>query len=413
MDIVTLGAALKGATEQTKSYVNGHFIEGTNIKIDTNPDGTQTISATGDISAEDEYARAAIADHVADDNNPHGVTASQVGLENVDNTSDLDKPVSTATQTALSNKVDKITGKGLSTNDFTTAEKSKLDGIETGAEVNVQSDWEQSDTTADDYVKNKPTIPTVNNATITIQKNGTTVDSFTANQAGNKTINITVPVTAADVSALPASTKYGSSITASINSTTYVMTITLKDQNGSTLGTAQTIDLPLETMVVGGSYDSTNKKVVLTLKNGNTVEFSVADLVAGLQTEITAQNKLSADLVDDTNATHKFVTTSEKTTWNGKQDTLTFDNSPASGSNNPVKSGGIYTALADKVDKVTGKGLSTNDYTTAEKTKLGKAITTDEIAIQSNYFVLNGVRVYISATEPTGTIPDGSIWIGG
>lgn len=311
MDVVTLGAVLENAAKQTKSYVNGHFVEGTNIKIDTNPDGTQTISATGDVSAEDEYARAAIAEHVADDNNPHGVTASQVGLENVDNTSDLDKPVSTATQTALSNKVDKVTGKGLSTNDFTNALKSKLDGIESGAEVNIQSDWEQSDTTADDYIKNKPTIPTVNNATITVQKNSTTVDSFTANQANNKTINITVPVTAADVSALPASTKYGASITASINSTTYVMTITLKDQDGSTLGTAQTIDLPLETMVVGGSYDSANKKVVLTLENGNTVEFSVADLVAGLQSEITAQNKLSADLVDDTTAVNKFATAAQ------------------------------------------------------------------------------------------------------
>lgn len=45
-------------------------------------------------------------------------------------------------------------------NNFTTAEKTKLSGIESGAEVNVQSDWSQSDNTADDYIKNKPTIPT-------------------------------------------------------------------------------------------------------------------------------------------------------------------------------------------------------------------------------------------------------------
>ena len=35
----------------------------------------------------------------------------------------------------------------------------KLDGIASGAEVNVQSDWNQSVNTADDYIKNKPTIP--------------------------------------------------------------------------------------------------------------------------------------------------------------------------------------------------------------------------------------------------------------
>ena len=41
----------------------------------------------------------------------------------------------------------------------------------------------------DDLI-NKPTIPTVNNGTLTIQKNGTTIGTFTANQSGNSTINI-------------------------------------------------------------------------------------------------------------------------------------------------------------------------------------------------------------------------------
>lgn len=38
-----------------------------------------------------------------------------------------------------------------------------------------------------------PTIPTVNNATLTIQKNGSTVATFTANSSTNTTANITVP----------------------------------------------------------------------------------------------------------------------------------------------------------------------------------------------------------------------------
>lgn len=41
---------------------------------------------------------------------------------------------------------------------------------------------------------NKPTIPTVNNSTITIQKNGTTVDSFTTNASSAKNIDIPIPV---------------------------------------------------------------------------------------------------------------------------------------------------------------------------------------------------------------------------
>lgn len=166
-------------------------------------------------------------------------------------------------------------------------------------------------------------IPTVNDATLTIQRNSTTVDTFTANASANKTINILVPTTAAEVDALPDSTKYGASFALSIDSSTYVVTATLKDQDGNTLGTAQTIDLPLESVVVNGSYDSTNKKIVLTLQSGSTIDIPVADLVAGLQTEITSQNMLDADLVDDSTSTNKFVTASDKTAWNGKQDALT------------------------------------------------------------------------------------------
>lgn len=44
-------------------------------------------------------------------------------------------------------------------NNFTSALKTKLDGIAAGAEVNVQANWTQTDTSADDYIKNKPTIP--------------------------------------------------------------------------------------------------------------------------------------------------------------------------------------------------------------------------------------------------------------
>ena len=61
---------------------------------------------------------------------------TNLGLGNVNNTSDANKPISTATQTALDTKVDKVSGKGLSTNDYTTAEKTKLAGIATGAQVN-------------------------------------------------------------------------------------------------------------------------------------------------------------------------------------------------------------------------------------------------------------------------------------
>ena len=80
-------------------------------------------------------AAAPLTAHKSDTSNPHKVTKAQVGLGNVDNTADADKPVSTAQQTALDGKVDKTTGKGLSTEDFTTALRTKLDDLYTKAEL--------------------------------------------------------------------------------------------------------------------------------------------------------------------------------------------------------------------------------------------------------------------------------------
>lgn len=54
--------------------------------------------------------------------------------------------------------VAKETGKGLSTNDFTTELKNKLDGIATGAQVNVKPDWNAATGNAAEIL-NKPTIP--------------------------------------------------------------------------------------------------------------------------------------------------------------------------------------------------------------------------------------------------------------
>ena len=140
-------------------------------------------------------------------------------------------------------------------NNYTTAEKNKLAGIAAGAEVNVQPDWNVTSTSSDAFIKNKPTIPTrtsqltndsgfltsytetdpiysaspaagitdadisswnaksdfsgdyddltnkptIGNATLTIQKNGTNVQTFTANATSNKTANITVPTKTSDL----------------------------------------------------------------------------------------------------------------------------------------------------------------------------------------------------------------------
>ena len=58
-------------------------------------------------------------------------------------------------------------------------------------------------------LSNKPAIPTVNNATLTIQKNGANLGSFTANSSTNTTINISGIPTVTSGTSLPSSGSEG------------------------------------------------------------------------------------------------------------------------------------------------------------------------------------------------------------
>ena len=106
------------------------YIAGTNINFTENRDGTVEISASGSISSEDSVARDAIGNHKSDTSNPHNVTPAQIGLGNVDNTSDLDKPISTAVQKAIDNKADKTVATTSADGLMSAEDKSKLDAFE-------------------------------------------------------------------------------------------------------------------------------------------------------------------------------------------------------------------------------------------------------------------------------------------
>ena len=181
-------------------------------------------------------------------------------------------------------------------------------------------------------------------------------------------------------------TDTGHSIELSINSSTYVVTLNLKNSAGTTIST-DSIDLPLESVVVNGSYDSENKKIVLTLQSGTTIDIPVGDLVSGLQSEITSNNKLSSDLVDDTNNTNLFVTSGEKTTWNGKQDPITVTTSSSS----------TYT-----IASLTGN----NTYKLGEITSLTITVATTFDDETSIYFTSGSTATSISIPDTLVNIGD-------
>ena len=273
--------------------------------------------------------------------------------------------------------------------------KDPVTGVYLHPETDITVPTKVSDLTNDaGYI----TASDVGNGTLTVQKNGTLVGTFTANTSTNKTINITVPTSAADVDALPSSTKYAASMDLSIDSNTYIVTAQLKDQDGIALGDAKTIDLPLESVVVSGSYDDTNKKIILTLQSGSTVDVPVGDLIAGLQTEITSTNKLSADLIVD-GTTNKVVTASEKSAWNGKQDAIADLDAIRSGASLGATALQSYTetdpiyladkpklALKSEIPDISGKlNISTYDIDRAiEKTTETTATNIVNVSITSD-----------------------------
>ena len=192
----------------------------------------------------------------------------------------------------LSGKVDAVSGKGLSTNDYTTTEKNKLSNIEAGAEVNVIDTIQ---------VNNQSLTPT------------------------GKAVNIQVPTKTSDI------TNDSGFITSS--------------------------DIP-----EGAAASTTTPKMDGTAAVGSELAFARGDHVHPTDTSRaplaspTFTGTPKADTAAKGTNTKQLATTAfVQTAIGDKQDTLTFDNSPTSGSSNPVKSGGVYSALAAKLDSTTAE----------------------------------------------------------
>ena len=66
----------------------------------------------------------------------------------------------------------------LSENNFTDADHTKLNGIATGAEVNVQADWNQTTSSDDSFIQNKPTFGIANNNAVKIDSTSVADNEF-------------------------------------------------------------------------------------------------------------------------------------------------------------------------------------------------------------------------------------------
>ena len=244
----------------------------------------------------------------------------------------------------------------------------------------------------------KKLVPAINEVnTLAKSKGNGTITEVRMNGASKGTSGVvdlgTVITSHQDISGKADKSAAIGSLSLSLDSTNYKITLSGTKVDGTTFTISDVIDLPLESVVVNGSYNNTTKKVVLTLQSGSTVEFSVADLVSGLQSEITSTNKLSADLIAD-GMTNKVVTASEKTTWNGKQDALT---------NADVLTGITSTKVSN------WDNAATNSHTHSNKSVLDGISSTDITNWNSktdNVGTVTGVKMNGTTNNPTNGVVD-------
>ncbi|WP_416441977.1 beta strand repeat-containing protein [Leeuwenhoekiella sp. A16] len=275
-----------------------------------------------------------------------GITKTMVGLGNVDNTSDNDKPVSTATQTAIDLKVDKVTGKGLSTEDYSTAEKTKLAAI---------SGTNTGDQDLSSYVTNTNLALKADIASPTFTG---TVSGITKAMVGlanaDNTSDADKPVSTATQTALD---------------------LKVDKVTGKGLSTED--------------YSTAEKTKLAAISGTNTGDQDLSSYATNTNLA------LKADLASPTfTGTVSGITKTMVGLGNA-------DNT--SDADKPISTA-TQTAIDLKVDKVTGKGLSTEDYSTAEKTKLG-AISGTNTGDQdlSSYATKTNLALKADLASPTFT----------
>ena len=248
--------------------------------------------------------------------------------------------------------VAKETGKGLSTEDFTTAYMTKLDGIAAGAEVNVNADWSAS--SGDAEILNKPDIASL--------------FGYAYYDSTSKHISFSYSSTSSEL-------MYIDCANFIING--MVNNVSIEDYDSTDSQTLGTSYLFIDFNTVSG--------------DGHT------DIKIPLQSIFNPSNYYTKSQVDSTFATSAYVTSSYEYLKN-----VIIDNEE-------VTATAILDLNTNKVDKITGKGLSTNDFTTAYMTKLDGIAANAQVNVLETISVNGGTPITADSNKNIDiTIPSGT-----
>ena len=281
---------------------------------------------------------------------------------------------------ALTNKVDKVDGKGLSTNDYTSDEKTKLANVSAGAQVNVLEGIQKNGKTVS--ITNKIANITVPTKTSEITNDSNfAVDSAYVHTDNNYTTaekNKLAAVEAdADVNVIETVKVNGTALTPDANKAV--------DVTVPTATSDLTNDGDGESPFATQAYVGTNGGKIDTISVNGT-----AQTITNKNVNITVPTKTS-DITNDSG----FITTADIPEGAAASTTVPKMDGTADVGKELAFARGDHVHPSDttKVDKVAGKGLSTNDFTDNEKNKL------DNIGASKGTGVLQGITILTIPTN--------------
>lgn len=181
------GSAVKTFTANASADVTCNITVPTKTSDITNDSGYITGITSSDVTTALGYTP-------YNSTNPSGYQANVIETVKVNGTAQT--VTSKAVDISVPTKVSQLTNdSGYTTNTGTVTSVNGVSPVNGNVtlsipDAQVQANWNETNTSSKAYIQNKPTIPTVNNATLTITQGGTTKGTFTANASSNVTIDI-------------------------------------------------------------------------------------------------------------------------------------------------------------------------------------------------------------------------------
>lgn len=354
------------------------------------------------------------------------ISPANIGLGNVDNTSDANKPISTATQTALDGKQNVLTFDNSPTENSDNPVKSggvysalagKISTSAKGANGGVaelDANGKVPSSQMPSSVDNILEYPTLNDFPVTGEDHKIYIaldTRLTYRWGGSEYGEISPSIALGTTSSTAYRGDWGAEDRAAIGTLTDLQTTAKSDlvaavnEVKTALGNVQetlTFDnVPTASsenpVKSGGIYSALEgKQDALTIDSAPTSGSENPVESGGVYTALSGkQNTLTFDSTPTENSTNPVTSGGIYNALAGKQNSLTIDGSPTESSTNPVTSGGVYTALSGKADATATQ--------TALNAKQDALTAGDNVSIAT----VNGVLT-ISATDTDTTYSAGT-----